>query len=180
MIALILESAARTFMLAAAAWAALRLLRVTNVVAQKIAWSIVLAAAVAMPWVVRQHWMRLPPIAIPASAIRASAILGSAISASWTTHARVPEPVLHVIAPPPEQQAIAPVIEASAVAPSPAPAVNATQLARRQWTFAQLRTLIVPAYLAVSGFLLLRLLLGLALAFRVWCRTSFRSGRSTR
>jgi beta-lactamase regulating signal transducer with metallopeptidase domain len=161
MIALILESAARTFVLAAAASAALRLLRVTNVVAQKIAWSIVLAAAVAMPSVVRQHWVRLPAIAIPASAI----------PASWTTHAYVSEPVLHVIAPPPEQQATAPVIiDASAAAPSPAPAASAAQSAPRQWTLAQLRTLVVPAYLAVSGFLLLRLLLGLALAFRVWYR----------
>src|SRR5271154_2556024 len=67
MMTILLESAARTLVLAAAAWAALRILRVRHVVAQKIAWTLVLAAAVAMPFLMRWHWTTLRPVTIPAS-----------------------------------------------------------------------------------------------------------------
>ncbi len=163
---LVLESAARTFVLAAAAWAALRLLRVTNVVAQKIAWTIVLAAALAMPFLVRQHWMKLPVIPVPAS-----------IPGLWTTHGHAAEPVVPVKAAQlkaeqPEDRASAPmspVIDV-AIPAAPASTLAVPALAPRRWRLPELRTLIVPGYLVVSGILLLRLLFGLALAFRVWHR----------
>ena len=159
---LVLESAARTFALVVVAWAALRLLRVTNVVAQKVAWIIVLAAALAMPFLVRQHWIKLPPISIPASSL----------PASWMTHARAatPEPILHVTAPQREERTAATALDLVTVAPAAAPAVTAAPPTSRQWTFPPFRSLIVPSYLVVAGILLLRLLFGLALAFRVWYR----------
>lgn len=165
MISLILESAARTFVLAVAAWAALRLLRVTNVVAQKIAWMIVLAAALVMPFLMRQHWMRPPAIAIPAS---------------WTTHARAIAPAAQIMVVEPEHGAtaseqhatvsVSPVVDVAGVASAPVSTASPARQAPRTWTLAQLRSLIVPAYLAVAAILLLRLLFGLALAFRVWYR----------
>ena len=169
MITLILESALRTFVLAAAAWTALRLLRVTNVVAQKIAWTIVLAAALVMPWVVRQHWVKLPAIAIPAS---------------WTAHARAAAPpALYQPAPAQhsalKQRTAAPVVDIaipnvaiseSSTSPAPTSSASVATSAPRHWTFPPLRSLIVPAYLAVVAVLLLRLLVGLALSFRVWYR----------
>lgn len=158
MMSLILESAARTFVLAVAAWAALRLLRVTNVVAQKIAWMIVLAAALAMPFLMRQHWMRLPAIAIPAS---------------WTTYARASAPAAQITVAQPEEYTTASVstaVDVAGIMPAPASTASPVRQAPRTWTLAQLRSLIVPAYLAVAAILLLRLLFGLALAFRVWYR----------
>jgi hypothetical protein len=53
MMTVILESALRTSVMAAFVWAALRLFRISNVVAQKIAWCLVLVAAFAMPCLVR-------------------------------------------------------------------------------------------------------------------------------
>jgi hypothetical protein len=52
------EAALRALLLALTVWAGLRLLRVDNVLAQKAAWSLVLAASVAMPLVMR--WQFLP------------------------------------------------------------------------------------------------------------------------
>ena len=154
MTALLLESAVRTFVLAVAAWAALRLLRVANVVAQKIAWTIVLAAAIAMPLLIGQTWVKLPPITLPAS---------------WTTDVRTVEPAIRVITPPPhEERTAAPLIDLPT--PAPASGVSAVTSVPSRWTIGDLRSLINPVYLAVSGFLLLRLLIGLALAFRLWYR----------
>jgi hypothetical protein len=158
MMALVLESAARTFLLAAAAWTALRLLRVTNVVAQKIAWIIVLAAALAMPFLVRQQWMKLQAVSIPAS---------------WRTHARAAEPAARIAVPESEPHSVAllaPAIDVAVITPAPASTASPIHPAPRQWTPGDLRSLIVPAYLVVSGMLLLRLFFGLALAFRVWYR----------
>ena len=69
MISMILESAARTLLLAAAVWTALRLLRVGNVIAQKIAWTLVLAAAIAMPFLMRWRLIQVSSVAIPTPAI---------------------------------------------------------------------------------------------------------------
>ncbi|HZD48958.1 MAG TPA: M56 family metallopeptidase [Silvibacterium sp.] len=157
MTTLILESSVRTLVLAAAAWAALRLLRVTNVIAQKIAWTLVLAASIAMPFLIRQHWIKLPPIAIPASWMP---------HADSTSHAAIPA----AIRVQPEQRAAVSDTIDTAIAPAETLLTSATPPASRRWTLAQLRSLIVPGYLVVSGILLLRLLLGLALAFRVWQR----------
>jgi beta-lactamase regulating signal transducer with metallopeptidase domain len=147
----------RTLVMVVAAWAALRLLRVTNVVAQKIAWTIVLATALAMPFLVRQHWMKLPAISIPAS---------------WLTHARASEPAFQVAAAPAEEPASYSTTPAINVVTTPAPA-SALAVASptpHRWTLPQLRSLIIRAYLNVAGILLLRLLFGLVLAFRVWYR----------
>jgi beta-lactamase regulating signal transducer with metallopeptidase domain len=51
----ILEAALRTLITAVLVWTLLRLLRVTHVVAQKIAWCLVLVACVAMPFLVQQQ-----------------------------------------------------------------------------------------------------------------------------
>jgi len=59
---LIIEAALRAILAALVVWAGLRLLRVGNVLAQKTAWALVLAAAVAMPLLMR--WQSLPAFAI--------------------------------------------------------------------------------------------------------------------
>src|SRR5580658_10459679 len=59
MIRALIEAALRALLVAMTVWAGLRLLRVSNVLAQKVAWGLVLAAALAMPFVMR--WQVLPP-----------------------------------------------------------------------------------------------------------------------
>jgi len=64
MIQAMVEAALRALLMALAVWGGLRVFRVTNVVAQKAAWGLVLVCAVAVPLVMR--WQVLP-----ASIIRA-------------------------------------------------------------------------------------------------------------
>jgi beta-lactamase regulating signal transducer with metallopeptidase domain len=58
MIQTLVESALRALIMALAVWAGLRVFRVSNVVAQKAAWGLVLVCAVAVPLVMR--WQVLP------------------------------------------------------------------------------------------------------------------------
>ncbi len=74
MIPVLIESALRALLVALTVWAGLRLFRVTNVLAQKAAWSLVLVCAVAMPMVMRLQV--LPPsmgFKIPATSWRLTA-----------------------------------------------------------------------------------------------------------
>ena len=55
MIPVLIEAALRALLVAVTVWAGLRIFRVSNVLAQKIAWALVLVSAVAMPVVMRWH-----------------------------------------------------------------------------------------------------------------------------
>ncbi len=59
---LLIEAALRAMLVALVVWAGLRLLRVGNVMAQKAVWALVLAAAVAMPLLMR--WQGIPAFAL--------------------------------------------------------------------------------------------------------------------
>ena len=66
----IFEAAFRSFLMAAAVWTGIRLLRVRGVRAQKLAWALVLLAAGAMPFAMRSPWfshgfLGLPPVKLP-------------------------------------------------------------------------------------------------------------------
>jgi len=58
MIFTLIEAALRSLLVAAAVWAGLRALRVSNVVAQKRAWGLVLLSALLMPLLMQ--WKALP------------------------------------------------------------------------------------------------------------------------
>jgi beta-lactamase regulating signal transducer with metallopeptidase domain len=69
MMALVMEAALRSLLLALAVWAALGIFRVRNVQAEKAAWTLVLAAAVAMPLLVvalRSARFPAPKLVLPA------------------------------------------------------------------------------------------------------------------
>lgn len=71
MIPALIEAALRAIVVALTVWAGLRLFRESNVLAQKAAWGLVLAAAVAMPLLMR--WQFLPAsisVRLPASVSR--------------------------------------------------------------------------------------------------------------
>jgi beta-lactamase regulating signal transducer with metallopeptidase domain len=69
MILFILEAALRALVVAAAVWAGLRVMRVGNVIAQKAAWSLVLAAAILMPLLLplalRLNWLPAATFVLP-------------------------------------------------------------------------------------------------------------------
>jgi bla regulator protein blaR1 len=57
LLTLVLEAALRALIAGLAVWAALRLLRVKNLIAEKAAWGLVLLAAIAMPLLMRWQWV---------------------------------------------------------------------------------------------------------------------------
>jgi hypothetical protein len=177
MIPAIIEAALRSLLVAAAVWAGLRVLRVTNVLAQKAAWGLVLAAAVLMPVVM--HWQLLPAGAVVV--LRAHPLLqalgGPVEGASPTSRATFqpsqalsPAPGTTVYRAEPVSTGVshfpAPAISSSpqTVGPSPTSRQPAAP-ARQRLQPAEMALLF---YLAVSGCLLLRLLFGLGSALKLW------------
>jgi TonB family protein len=146
MITVILESALRTVLLAVIVWAILRVLRVSHVLALKIAWCLVLAAAVAMPFLTRWRTFRF----------RTPLVVYS-YRATWpSTEAQV--------------SATLPKIAGSTVA-SVYPTLKAgratSDLDHRIAEFVHLATI---GYLLTCAVFVVRLLLGLNRALRVWRR----------
>jgi beta-lactamase regulating signal transducer with metallopeptidase domain len=169
----VLESALRSLMMALTAWAALRLLRVSHVIAQKIAWALVLVAAIAMPLLMRWPTLKIPAaIELPAYRLRAALPEVSPAAA----RPAVTAPALHAVT-------VAPIITSqSTVTAAPTTTVQIMPAAMREnaapvasWSLAQLWPLAQRAYLAVVCLLLLRVLFGLILAMRVWRRALLAS-----
>jgi TonB family protein len=139
MMAMILESALRTALTTALVWAILRLFRASYVVAQKAAWCLVLAAAVAMPCMMRWQAFNFP---LPAALQSYLAI--------WPSAKVQITPRLHLT----EQETVTSV-----------PVY--TRPPARQRT-AKLYLFVATAYSIICAIFLLRLLVGLAQAFHVW------------
>jgi len=184
---LLVESALRALAAAIVVWAALRLLRVRNVRAQKAAWTLVLLGAIAMPLLMR--WPSLPAADIVTLPNLATWVSGAVhpvapAAASFAEAAPAPPPdawsdqlperpiaALHDGAgnPAPDQSAaadlpdalIAPVVSAS----QPATAAVLPVAAPARLRLLELAWLI---YLAIAVVLLLRLVAGLVSALRLW------------
>jgi beta-lactamase regulating signal transducer with metallopeptidase domain len=184
LIFLMLESAARSLLLAAAVAAGLAALRVRNVVAQKAAWTLVLAAAMLMPvlaplaarvpWFahfasvpIPQSWLAQPanpPQATPAGLNPAPASVQEPAAASpAVVHSLKPAVLLQSPSSTPAHRSLAPSMPPESAAAEPAQVPTAP--ARRLSSPALIALLI---YLAVSAALLLRLALGAWAAERLW------------
>ena len=185
----LVEGALRSLAVALTVWAGIRLFGIRNVLAQKTAWSLVLASALAMPlamnlgmrWQVLPAWaaIRLPqnPWALAAAPRQApTPAPASAPDPNAPQQAvQTPEPavdgVSHFPAPrvsnsdqQPQNQAVPP--PSSALLESPVPLQKASapaNLPPLQWA-----TAASLLYLAVSTLLLIRLLYGLGLSMRIW------------
>jgi hypothetical protein len=185
MIPAIIEAALRSLLVGAAVWAGLRALRVSNVLAQKAAWALVLAAAVLMPLVM--HWQWLPAaVVLPTHPLVRSWSLMR--SFGWPAKAAFPadrsagaaSPAFtQVDSPAPAEPVYAPESVSAGVSHFPAPVVSRSSQAApvspaNVQPSAPARQRLQPAgmallfYLAVSGCLLLRLLFGLGSALRLW------------
>ena len=174
MIAIVLEAALRGMGLAAIVGLGLSLLRVSNVPMRKAAWTLVLLASLAMPALMR--WPALTRLtgpfawSIPVPATHRAAPLPT------------PEPLVvtpaisYTAATSAVQQtdsaATTPIVAVDLTEPAPvasnAPAVLVTP--RRQFHWPPLQQTLAWIYLAVSGALLLRLFIGLAVALRLWSK----------
>ena len=180
MIPVMLESALRALFVALAVWAGLRLFRVGNVLAQKAAWGLVLAAALAMPLLMRWQWLpsnatvRLPMPAWgqPADTFPATETTPKpAMSTeSLPLSSAKPEPV-----PTTRDRFPAPSVSDSRIEPpipaatKPAPALGSSAvLPRAGFHLPRPATLAWFLYLAVCAALLARLIYGLGAAIRLW------------
>jgi beta-lactamase regulating signal transducer with metallopeptidase domain len=167
MISLLIEAALRTLLVALAVAGGLRLLRVSNVLAQKKVWCLVLAAALTMPLLMRWQWLSASaPIRVPVSpwgqrtdsrppeAASASSSLPSAATPLEASPASGIEsqPVERWIAP------VAPPSVKSAPTLAPQSKPNPIQPLTLAWIL----------YLGVGALLLARLLYGIAAAARLW------------
>ncbi|HVN93042.1 MAG TPA: M56 family metallopeptidase [Terracidiphilus sp.] len=189
-------AALRVLIMACVLWGALRLLRVRNVWAQKAAWSVVLAAAFAMPALMASPWW--PGWA----AVRLPAVSWASIPAFMLPHRQAAKPMNQSAAAPlaqsvqqsPAEEPSEPVaarvphsrqavlrdealpslsVNHQDAAPIPPPittppATDSTP--KSQPLFARLIRLAWLLYLAVSAALIVRLLIGLAASIRLWRR----------
>jgi beta-lactamase regulating signal transducer with metallopeptidase domain len=139
---LFLEAALRSLLMAVTVWAGIRLLRVSNVIAQKIAWSLVLVASMAMPFLVRSFPAK-PVVKLPAAYFAPRALR---VTPAVAPHAVEPS---------------APVLSLPLLQPVP-PAST--------WRLPRPAAMLIPAYLGVSAILFLRICIGLVIAARIWHR----------
>jgi beta-lactamase regulating signal transducer with metallopeptidase domain len=166
MISLLIEAALRTLLVALAVAGGLRLLRVSNVLAQKRTWALVLAAALLMPLLMRWQWLSaFAPIRVPmhAQAQLANARLADAVPARQAPPGTTPPEASRTLrfAPLPVENSVAPAaLRSGELAPAVAP--QSTPILLQPLDLAWL------LYLGVGAVLLARLLYGIGSAVRLW------------
>jgi beta-lactamase regulating signal transducer with metallopeptidase domain len=180
MTATMIEAAVRSVLFALVVGAGLRLFRVSNVPVRKGAWTLVLIASLAMPFLMQAHavaswkeqlaWtvpIRMQRVLPERPAPRAATPAG--MDAQPAGHAAVSDDfqkrnsVNRRIAATPVTISVAPDI---ADATGFAPAAMAGNSVKFHWPPAE--RLVVMIYLSVAGVLMFRLLWGLAMALRLW------------
>lgn len=190
MISTLFEAALRSLLLAAAVWVGLRIFRVRNVVAGKVAWALVLSSAIMMPLLLplAAHWQVFPAntqILLPASPMTLLEELRATLE-SRRAIAR-PAPKVKTSIPqadtPQVEESVAsaqPDLPADSASPeseetssyevAPAPYV-ATPVAARSMVPSPL-AVAIGMYIAVALILTARLLSGLITALRLWHRAN--------
>jgi BlaR1 peptidase M56/Domain of unknown function (DUF3471) len=157
MLALLIESALRLLLLGGAVWLGLKLFRVRNPHVQMTVWSVVLIASLAMPLLMR--WVTVPLPASPAppqlaKIVWASPALPLSLPFVATASSPARQAPMELTAP-----ALAP--PALPLPAAAAPRFDASSGAL-DWRLAA-----TAVYLAVAALLLLRLLVGLVLTWRL-------------
>jgi hypothetical protein len=154
MLALLMEAALRSLLLGLAVWLALRVFRVRSLHLQMTAWIVVLAASLAMPALMRGLTVTVPAAAPPV------------VKVERVPHERAPD----VLRSPylPDEPAFSPpdVETGEALRPHIAPPARIDWRSAAGWW-----SLASGLYLLVAGVMLFRLLLGLAVTWRV-CRAA--------
>ncbi len=199
----ILEAAFRSALMAVAVWAGIRLLRVQAVRAQKLAWALVLLAAGAMPLAMHSPWLThgllgVPPVKIPLRPAAPSApILAPRPADAVSLESAAPLPTARLSKPSPahhsdeetdvplnplilsEFNAVSSITPAAPVVTVPVSSNFSAPLpqpAHHFWTWSRARSMGLTLYFAVAAVLLLRILLGMAIALRIWRRAEPATG----
>jgi beta-lactamase regulating signal transducer with metallopeptidase domain/predicted nucleic acid-binding Zn-ribbon protein len=176
-LSLLVESAARSLLVGAVVAAGLFAFRTRNVVAQKSAWTLVLAAAILMPWLA--PWAARMPVLL-----RSATILLPRTSWLAAPPVNAPEPAVTVAAPaqpaaPLELQAAAasaevtPSAQPASIGRFPAPSISSgsftpSEPPARPHRKLQLADAFLLLYLAGCAALLVRMAFGIASAIRLW------------
>jgi hypothetical protein len=155
MLDVLLESALRSLVLGVAVWLGLVLLRVRNPRAHMTAWTVVLVASLSMPVLMHRLTVTVPAAAPP---LRVVESLSSTLSGPLWERVEIPAPPAQGPLALPEPGAVQP---PHPVTPDPAD--------RRGpgWSGFDWRTLAAAVYPVVAGAMLLRLLTGLLLSWRM-------------
>src|SRR5262245_12682088 len=153
MLALLLESALRLLALGGIVWLGFKILRVRNPQVQMTAWTVVLLASLSMPALMRSVAVTIPGVPPPAE-------LAKLVAAA---------PHLPFEAIRPMEAAPPPVVPAPSVAPPRRPSEPSVTGHRLDAVAGAIdwRHVATGVYLAVAGMLLLRLLVGLGLTWRL-------------
>lgn len=177
MTAILVESALRSLLCAAVVGLGLTVFRVRNVPARKLAWTLVLVAAILMPWLMRAplpsalrlnaDWVA-PVRGMVASAeqmFRPAVLVTHALAESSATKADAQPAALAPAAAPAasDRFAVVPAVDVAVVAD---PVTSAP--ARHTFQWPPVREMILWTYLAIAGALLLRLLIGFVTALYLW------------
>jgi hypothetical protein len=162
MLELLAESALRSIVLGGGVWLGVTLLRVRSPKLQMTAWTVVLAASLAMPAVT--PWLR---ITLPADPPQTRLV-----KIAWANAARLAAPPWERAAPAGEKFAPAgqpresatkePAVAAAASQDAPAAAADSPRTDALSW-----HALAIAAYACVGGAMLLRLLFGWLLMWRI-------------
>jgi predicted nucleic acid-binding Zn-ribbon protein len=200
MLTLILEAAFRSLLMGVCVWAGIRMLRVHHVLAQKVAWVLVLVAAGVMPLVMRAPFLALDrAIHIPVQALIANRFQKPASAPAKTISTgvigTVESPVQSAVKPriakpraghfsqlesELKQQVmdrvavIAPEMEVRLASGSHLQAAVLTETPIQKspfWTSAHVASGLAILYLVVAGALFFRTLLGFGIAARIWRRS---------
>jgi beta-lactamase regulating signal transducer with metallopeptidase domain len=203
MLTFILEAAARSLLMAVTVWACIRVLRVKAVLAQKVAWVLVLLAAVVMPLVMRAPFLALNrALEIPLRSLPGwfAAKSEAGLVAKQVLPAQAADAVksaIPQIAKPSaahrdtgSDESNDPVfnidlksdLSAQTAPPAVRPQTKVAStviLAEKKpafWTRQRIKALSFFAYFGIGGILLLRTLAGAGLAYRVRQRATPASG----
>src|SRR5262249_8503262 len=161
MLALLLESALRSLLLGGAVWLGLKLLRVKNPHAHMTAWTLVLVASLAMPALMRLVTVTIP--AVPAAPLAEIIWPASAVPPPVIDHAPAPAPpVIDRARPPARLGASAPLAVEDHPLFAPHEAAEAAVRHPLDW-----RATATALYALVAGALLVRLIIGVALTWRL-------------
>ncbi len=174
MTATMIEAAVRALLFALVVGAGLRLFRVSNVPVRKAAWTLVLVASLAMPFLMgapaianwKAQWGWAVPIPMGRVATDASVTprvyAAPLVAAAVSDDSEKMTPVDAVVEQPPV--AVSATQDASPAADAPL----ATVSGRTRFHWPPADRLVVMIYLGVAGVLMVRFLWGLAIAIRLW------------
>lgn len=175
MTTLVIEAALRGLLFAAVVGAGLSLLRVRHIPTRKAAWTLVLVAAMAMPFLMRSSVLGglqqklgwAVPIRMSAAApATAPAITALSAESAVRDSAVIPVETKRTDSSPAAaaETTVIPDLDA----PLPIEAQTSIPAPRKNFAWPPVGRILVWTYLAVAGILLLRLLFGLGAALRLW------------